>query len=49
MLHRMVYRSKEDLDPISAPIVVHVHFLVGAVGESEGDSDHTAWKVGVGS
>ena len=48
MIHRMVDRSKEDLDPPYSPLVVRVRFLVGAVVESEGDANHPAWKVRVG-
>ena len=45
--HRMVDRSKEYIDPPSAPLVVRVCFLVGAVIEAEGDTDHPGCKVGV--
>ena len=49
MLHWMVDIIKDDLDPPSAPLVVPARFLVGAVGEAEGDANHPSWKVGVGS
>ena len=48
MIHRMVDISNEYLDTHFAPLVVHVLFLVGAVGEAECDADHPAWKVLVG-
>ena len=49
MIHRMVDRIKEDIDPPYAPIVIRVRFLVGAFGEADVDANNPAWKVGVGS
>ena len=49
MIHRMLDRSKEDLDTISDPLVVRVQFFVRSVREVEVDADHLAWEVGSGS
>ena len=49
MIHPVVDRSKEDLDPTFAPLVVRVRLFFGAVREAEGDVDHPAWEVGFGS
>ena len=45
----MVDQGEEDLDPPLAPLVECVRSFIRAVWEAEGDSNHPAWEVGVGS
>ena len=49
MIHRMVDRGEEDLDPPLAPLVECVRSFVQAVQEAEGDANNPAWEVGFGS
>ena len=49
MIHQMVDRIKEYIDPPFTPLVVRVRLFFWAVREEEGDADHPAWEFGARS